>query len=248
MVGDSNSPKTILLKVVLVLCLIGTAHAATSCPIGQVLINSNCVSCSTINNTATTGATADNCACRQYFQYNWNLKKCLIQCYQISGAVSNVSDFACSCNTNRVWNQTSFACRFNCSAITYANTSSGTFGATSCSCITKFVWNSNTNRCEINCTGSYITGQLNGLDTCNCQYLFIWNVTSKRCEINCSINFSSGPGNGLDTCGCIIGFAFNTSSRRCEIVCIAPYTSVGNNYDACNCQWPYSWNSTSKRC
>lgn len=145
MAKSSASYPNLLLVFVFILSLFGFVNSATNCPIGQVLINSNCVSCSSINNTATTGHSQDNCACRQYFQYNWNLKKCIIQCYMITGAVSNSSDLACSCQSTRIWNQTSFSCPFNCSQISYSSSTSTSLS--SCPCISKFSWNNNTRRC-----------------------------------------------------------------------------------------------------
>jgi hypothetical protein len=237
-----------LLYFMLLMCMVSVVQS--TCPVGSVTINNACVSCSSINNTASTGATVENCVCLTYFQWDGGNEKCTIICSQIANTNGSVNDYACKCNTNMLWVQTSLNCQYNCSLISYTNISTVQVSSTACTCITKFNWDNNTKRCEINCTGSYITGTLNNLNNCSCQYKFSWDNVTLRCEIYCpNITYNNGLGNGLDTCACQSKFTWSTSDQRCEINCTGSYiTGTSNGLDTCQCANGYQWNTSTLSC
>lgn len=135
----------------------------------------------------------------------------VLNCSNVSNAVSQVNSTTCSCKANYTWRY-EYCYQINCSLFNNATT---LFNATACNCVTDYKWNFDALACEINCKigwtpvngvcvfdckNIYYTKSStpNSDGSCQCASNYVWEkVTSQCVSTKSSQSLAIGLGVGL---------------------------------------------------
>jgi hypothetical protein len=226
------------------------------CPTAtSAVISGYCVDCATVTNVAAPNSNYTNCVCTVPYQWNWdaltnvagtctcNLATEItitaapgcFDCSTVTHGKGTATSNACDCNTNFLWNATSYTCYcpvgwsqvgltcicppatsalisgycVDCATVTNGATPNGNHD--NCVCTTPYQWNWD--------------ALTNVAGTCTCNPATEITIAAAPHCFNCStVTYGKGTATS-NACDCISGFLWNATDNTCY--CPVGWTQVG---------------------